>query len=248
MHIKISPLTMLFCVLVSPRAETVTNSIGMTLVMVRPAEFRMGSPADEPMRQQEEKLHTVRITRAFAISTTEVTQKQWADLMGNNPSANRGDSLPVDSVSWTQAVEFCRKLSEREGRTYRLPMEAEWELACRAEGSEATDTSPIIEAAWYADNAEGASHPVAAKSPNGWGLYDMLGNVSEWCLDYYAPYDQASVEDPRGPLTGRARVLRGGSWKNFKPALRPAARSSAPEAYQLAYVGFRVGLELDHPR
>ena len=215
----------------------------MTLVKISPAEFQMGSPGDEAMRQEEEKAHSVSVTRGFAICSTEVTQKQWAAVMGNNPSAVRGETLPVDSVSWTQATEFCRKLSEREGRTYRLPTEAEWELACRAGLPHAPPATVISQLAWYADNSDGASQPVATKSPNAWGLYDMLGNVAEWCLDYYAAYDQAAVEDPRGPSTGRARVVRGGSWKNFRPALRPAARSSAPEAYQLGYIGFRVVLE-----
>jgi len=215
----------------------------MTLVKIPPAEFQMGSPGDEAMRQDEEKRHTVRITRGFAISATEVTQKQWSAVMGNNPSAVRGESLPVDSVSWTQATEFCRRLSEREGRTYRLPTEAEWELACRAGSSERPDPAVIPLVGWYADNSEGASQPVATKAPNASGLYDMLGNVAEWCLDYYAAYDGAFVQDPRGPSAGRARVVRGGSWKNFKPALRPAARSSAPESYQLGYIGFRVVLE-----
>ncbi len=223
------------------------NSVGMTMVLIPAGTFTMGSPPGEGMRQPEERMHQVRITRPFRIDATEVTQKQWLALMNFNRSDNLGDSLPVENISWKDAVEFCRRLSEREGKTYRLPTEAEWEYACRAGSEDAfSGSDDPTRIAWYDANSSGKTHPVGSLLPNSWGLFDMHGNVAEWCADYYAPYpDQEKFDDPAGPSKGRARVIRGGSWKHFLPALRSAARSSAPASYQLGYVGFRVVMEAD---
>jgi formylglycine-generating enzyme required for sulfatase activity len=260
----------------------------MRMVLISSGRFRMGSPPGEPLRQEEERPHGVTLTRAFRLSATEVTQKQWLALMPLNPSPQKGDDLPVTSVSWLDAREFCRRLSEKEGMTYRLPTEAEWEYACRAESPARADTPglpapsgspdppatsngrdsnassrseiPLDEVAWYVDNSNGVPHPVARKAPNGWGLYDMLGNVAEWTLDAYAPYpvvpasgsgsgsgsasDESPIFDPTGPETGITKVVRGGAYRSFPPALRCAARTGVPESYQLPHVGFRVVQEV----
>jgi formylglycine-generating enzyme required for sulfatase activity len=229
-----------------PAADVVANSLGMRMVRVPPGTFLMGSPPAEPLRQEEETPHRVTLTRAFRVAATEVTQKQWLALMPQNRSPQVGDDLPVTSVSWEEAQEFCVKLSEKEGTSYRLPTEAEWEYACRAgnvfppAGGEG-----FASVAWYADNSEGTTHPVGSKRPNSWGLHDTLGNVAEWTLDAYGAYPRVEEEkDPTGPAAGSSRVVRGGSWRSFPPALRCAARVGTPASYQLPHVGLRVVQEV----
>ncbi len=224
--------------------ETVANSVGMKLTLVPAGEFRMGSPADEKGREAEETPHRVTIGRAFRIGTTEVTQAQWKAVMGARRGRFEGDDLPVEDVSWNDAVAFCQKLSKAEGKTYRLPTEAEWEYACRAGAAGRFAADDLDALAWYDDNSEGRTHPVAAKKPNAWGLYDMHGNVAEWCADYYAPYPPGDAADPAGPPEGKARVVRGGSFASFDRGCRSASRSSARPAYQMKVIGLRVVLEL----
>jgi formylglycine-generating enzyme required for sulfatase activity len=219
----------------------------MRMVRVPAGSFRMGSPPGEPLRQEEESPRRVTLTRAFRIAATEVTQRQWLALMPQNHSPQRGDDLPVTSVSWPEAREFCLKLSQKEGARYRLPTEAQWEYACRAGGASPPLSGVDLAAvAWYADDSGGTTHPVGSKSPNAWGLHDMLGNVGEWTLDAYEPYPRVEEEtDAVGPATGSTRVVRGGSWRGFPPALRCAARTGTPESYQLPHVGLRVVLEIE---
>jgi formylglycine-generating enzyme required for sulfatase activity len=225
-------------------AVATLDSVGLRMVLVPAGSFVMGSPPDAPLRQEEEVPRRVTVTRAFRISATEVTQRQWLALMPTNRSPHRGDDLPVTSVSWREAEEFCRKLSQKEGATYRMPTEAEWEYACRA-GADLGGATDLGAVAWYAENAGGVTHPVGQKEPNAWGLHDMLGNVAEWTLDAYGPYPRVGKEaDPKGPATGSTRVVRGGSWRGFLPALRCAARVGAPESYQLPHVGLRVVREV----
>jgi len=226
--------------------DRITNSIGVQLAWIPAGDFLMGSPYDEPGRQDDEFQHKVTITRPFRIGVTEITQAQWQTVMGINRSQFKGDSLPVEKISWKDAVKFCQKLSEKEGRTYRLPTEAEWEYACRAGGTKRFAGSENIEdIAWYANNSRNTTHPVGSKEPNAWGLYDMTGNVSEWCADYYAPdYPEQAVSDPAGPAEGKYHVIRGGAWDTFLPGCRCAARSSAPASYQFKQTGFRLLLEV----
>jgi formylglycine-generating enzyme required for sulfatase activity len=230
-----------------PAGDVVTNSLGMRMVRVPAGTFLMGSPPGEPLRQEEEVPHRVTLTRAFRIAATEVTQKQWLTLMPQNRSPQTGDDLPVTSVSWEEAQEFCLRLSEKEGATYRLPTEAEWEYTCRAGGASPPAAGAELAAfAWYADNSGGATHPAGSKDPNGWGLHDMLGNVAEWTLDAYGPYPRVEeAKDPKGSAAGSTWVVRGGSWRSFPPALRCAARVGTPESYQLPHVGLRVVQEVD---
>jgi len=232
----------------APKAgDVITNAVGMKLAHIPAGEADMGSPADEKGREEEESRHRVKITRPFRMGVTEVTQAQWKAVMGQRRGGFDGDNLPVEEVTWKDAVAFCEKLSKQEGKTYRLPTEAEWEYACRAgamgrfSGGEKLD-----ELAWYDDNGEEKTHPVATKKPNAWGLYDMHGNVAEWCADFYAaPYAAQAAGDPAGPAQGTSRVVRGGSWSSFERGCRCASRSNANPAHQMKTVGFRVVLEDD---
>lgn len=227
--------------------QAMVNSVGMGLVYIPAGSFGMGSPFDEPGRQEDEFPHQVTLSRPFYMGATEVTQAQWQAVMGRNPSNFQGDDRPVEKVSWRDAAAFCRKLSELEDRTYRLPTEAEWEYACRA-GSQARygGGGRLEDLGWYSDNSGGTTHTVGTRTANAWRLFDMHGNVSEWCGDYYDPdYPEKEVADPVGPDQGTYRVIRGGSWGYFARACRCAARSSAPASYQLVQTGFRVVLEID---
>ena len=226
--------------------DVVVNSAGIKLAYISAGEFEMGSSIDEKGRAEDEMRHRVKLTRAFRIGVTEVTQGQWEAVMGYNRSNFKGADLPVEKMSWREAVAFCKKLSHNEGERYRLPTEAEWEYACRAGATGAFGgTGNIDEMAWYADNSEEKSHPVGTKKANGWGLSDMHGNVAEWCSDRYgAEYPEGGVVDPNGPGEGTYRVVRGGSWSHFARACRCAARSSVPESYQLRQTGFRVVMEI----
>jgi len=230
------------------RSNVLVNSLGMRMVLVPAGSFQMGSPPGEPFRQDEEVPHRVRLTRSFRIAATEVTQRQWRALMPHDRSLVRGDDLPVTNVSWREAREFCEKLSDEEGALYRLPTEAEWEYACRAGHEAPIRREDLPAVAWSAESGEDATHPVGGKAPNAWGLLDMLGNVAEWTLDTYGPYPRGEEEDdPAGPADGRTKVVRGGAFRSFPPALRCAARTGTPASYQLAHVGFRVVQETGPP-
>jgi formylglycine-generating enzyme required for sulfatase activity len=226
----------------SPGA-TMVNSVGMKLIYIPPGQFRMGSGPAEPGRHDDETAHDVKITRGFWIAPTEVTQAQWQKVMGFNRSEPKGDNLPANKLSWPQAVDFCRKLSQAEGPTYRLPTEAQWEYACRAGSGGPYSGGQLDEVAWHMDNSDEKPHEVAGKKPNAWGLHDMHGNAAEWCRDLYQrDLGSAPVVDPAGPAEGAggARVVRGGSWGHFARACRSAARASFNPAYPLERVGLRV--------
>ena len=229
----------------SSGARSVTNSIGMKLVRVPPGEFVMGSAADEKGRHDDETPHPVRITRGFYIAATEVTQAQWQAVMGFNPCRTKGRKLPVHGISWSQAVEFCKKLGAKEGGTYRLPTEAEWEYACRA-GSKAAfaGSGDPDKMAWHMDNSGERPRQVATRAPNAWGIYDMHGNAMEWTADFFAgAYDGKAATDPKGAKEGNTRVARGGSWLHFPRACRSAARASVRPASGPQHLGFRVVMD-----
>ena len=228
-------------------AET-TNSIDMKFVRIQPGTFMMGSPQDEAGREKNEVRHKVTLTRAFMIQTTPVTQKQWKSLMDRNTSIFQGEDLPVERVTWAEAEAFCEKLSTKEGKHYRLPTEAEWEYACRAGTTTAyyagNNEAALGEAGWYGANSEEKTHPVGQKKPNAWGLYDMHGNVSQWCQDRHGDYPAGNASDPKGPADGSSRILRGGCWAESAKECRCARRSwNGPDIRQ-PYYGFRVCLDL----
>jgi formylglycine-generating enzyme required for sulfatase activity len=230
-----------------------TNSIGMKLSLIPPGQFTMGSPPKEEWHRDDEVLHRVTISQPFYMAATEVTQQQWTALMGTNPSFCTGDELPVETVTWDQAAEFCRKLSAKEGSTYRLPTEAEWEYACRAGTTTPFHTGKTIspDQANYDGNSTYAGGPkgefreetttAGNFAPNAWGLHDMHGNVWEWCADWYGgPYPTGDVTDPKGPDSGDRRIFRGGCWMNFPAVCRSANRAKVvPKSWNF-HLGFRV--------
>ena len=198
------------------------NGVTMKLVLIPAGKFIMGSPDSEHGHQPDEgPQHVVVISKPFYMGVTEVTQAQYEAVMGTNPKnpyAFKGPANPVDSASWNEAVEFCRKLSEKTGKTVRLPTEAEWEYACRAgtktRFSFGDSEGALGDYAWYMGNSGNKTQPVGRKKPNPWGLYDMHGNVMEWCADMYGNYSSEASTDPQAPGSGGRRVFRGGSWRN----------------------------------
>lgn len=252
-----------------PLRKEWTNYLGMSFVLVEPGEGTLGVLRGEP----DESAHVVRLTRPILIAAQEVTQAEFQAVMGSNPScyatdgakgdvieSGVGDRLlkeantahhPVDSVSWDEANEFCRSLGDREGRTYRLPTEAEWEWVCRDRGAVVwtafVPNDLWKETAWLhlIDGVIVRSPgPVGSRSPNDVGVYDMFGNVAEWCSDYYSPtyYAEAAI-DPQGPTTGSKRVIRGGAFDTSPPSEIVHRTSLLPTERRLS-VGFRVVVDL----
>ncbi|MDY6988014.1 MAG: formylglycine-generating enzyme family protein [Thermodesulfobacteriota bacterium] len=236
------------------QGESFTNSIGMTFVPIPPGTFVMGSPQNEKGRRENEHEHLVTLTRAFYCQVTEVTQGQWLEVMGNSPShfQDCGDDCPVEFVSWNDCQEFIMELNRREGgNKYRLPAEAEWEYACRAGSQRAFATGRILETGcghvpyldavgWYCGNSGKRPHPAARKSPNAFGLYDMHGNMWEWCEDWYGIYPSGHVTDPTGPPSGSGRVLRGGGWHEDAEDCRSAIRVGRSPESKAGTLGFRL--------
>ncbi|MEE4355519.1 MAG: SUMF1/EgtB/PvdO family nonheme iron enzyme [Desulfococcaceae bacterium] len=241
--------------------KTISNSLGMKFVYIKPGTFMMGSPEDEPGRGSDEKQHKVTLTKAFYMQTTEVTQGQWKSVMGNNPSdfKNCGDDCPVENVSWNDVQEFIIKLNEKEGKEiYRLPTEAEWEYAARSGGKAEvfagfSDETLLDQYANFCDkNCEfdwkSEKHddgykntsPVGKFRPNGIGLYDMSGNVWEWCQDWYGEYPVTAVENPEGPKGGSNRVARGGGWSSNAQPCRSANRYWDGPVNRNRNLGFRL--------
>ncbi len=234
------------------RREPIRTALGMTFVWVPPGTLLAGSPPEETHRRDDEPQHAVTLTRGLYLAAHPVTQAQWRAVMGNVPALFPGDTLPVEKVSWDDCQEFCERLSLQEGAEHRLPTEAEWEYACRAgtAGPFHTGSTLSTEQANY-DGREaygkgttrpfrGATTPVGTFPANAWGLFDMHGNVWEWCSDWYGPYPASHTTDPTGPAEGDARVLRGGSWLNPPWYCRSAYRYWADPATRAGHIGFRV--------
>jgi formylglycine-generating enzyme required for sulfatase activity len=245
------------CRVLAQSPKEITNSIGMKLVLIPKGAFMMGSPESE-VRIADATQHEVTISKDYYLGVTEVTQGQYKQVMGTNPSWNQGDKIqvessmhPVEQVSWEDAIEFCKKLSDlpeekKAGRVYRLPTEAEWEYACRAGSKTAysfgESAKSLSEYAWSGENANSQTHPVQEKKPNAWGLYDMHGNVSEWCSDWYGEYNKAAVSDPTGPKVGPLRVFRGGGWRFEAAVCRSAVRCGMSRSGYANINGLRVAL------
>ncbi|MDR1218399.1 MAG: formylglycine-generating enzyme family protein [Treponema sp.] len=229
-------------------------------VLVPAGTFSMGSGNGD---SDEKPMHQVTISKAFYMSDHEVTQKEWVEVMGNNPSNWKGDDLPVEQVSWFDAIEYCNKRSIREGLMpaysgsgeyircdfkasgYRLPTEAEWEWAAKGGGKdfmvyEYSGSNSVDGVAWHSGNSGGQTHPVKTKGKNSLGLYDMSGNVWEWCWDWYEAYSSGSQTDPSGAAAGSYRVPRGGSWDYDAQILRSAYRYGHTPSDGSSDVGFRL--------
>jgi formylglycine-generating enzyme required for sulfatase activity len=203
------------------------------MVFVKGSTFQMGSPAHETDRYDDEVQHAVTLSD-FEIGKYPVTQKLWTDIMGSNPSHFKGDALPVEQVSWEDCQEFLKKLNQKTGKKYRLPTEAEWEFAvCGGTFSTSfqyAGSNDLNEVSWYSGNSGAKTHPVGQKKANKLGLYDISGNVWEWCADWYGKYPANAQTNPAGPASGPRRVLRGGSWHLNARYCRVAYRDySTPE-------------------
>ena len=229
------------------------------MVWIKPGTFVMGSPVDEKDRDlDEDQLTQVIFESGFWMGKYEVTQREYEKIMGANPSWFQGESsLPVDRVTWEEAVGYCARLTQTEfaagrlplGYVYRLPTEAEFEYACRAGTTtrynygDDLDYSQLANYAWYSANSGATTHPVWQKKTNLWGLYDINGNVLEWCLDWYRdPYPGGSLVRPSGPAAGVTRVLRGGGWNYEAKSCRSAYRENVIPSRRAIYVGFRMVL------
>ena len=225
--------------------DVMTNSIGMKLVYIPAGEFMMGSNTGG---SDEKPAHKVKLSKGFYMGVYEVTQSQYRAVMGKSPSKFKGDNNPVEQVSWDDATEFCRKLSQKEGETYTLPTEAQWEYACRSGSSSVysfgNSESSLGDYGWYSSNSGSKTHPVGTKKPNDFGLYDMHGNVWEWCRDWYAKdyYSKGSAVDPKNTQSSSVRVIRGGGWGNLANRCRSAGRRRDGPGSRSSGIGFRVVL------
>ena len=237
-----------------------SNNVQAGFAWIKPGIFSMGSPQSEVDRDNIEGPQTrVTITRGFWMGIHEVTQKEFSSVMGSNPSQFKGDLLPVEQVIWYDATNYCAKLTVKGrhagqlpmGSVFRLPTEAEWEYACRAgtktRFSQGDDPGYVNlgKFAWYRANSGNQTHSVGQKLPNEWGLYDMYGNVYEWCSSWYGVYPGGSVVDPKGPPSGAYRAMRGGSWLYFGGDCRSASRGNYDPSDGLDdFFGFRVVLAM----
>jgi len=248
---------LLLAVVYSVFAQTSTAPKGF--VRIEGGTFIMGSPANETGRSDNEIQHRVTVS-SFYMSRYEVAQADYEEVMGTNPSQTKGFNLPVTNVSWFDAIEYCNRLSQREGLTpaytingttvtwnrnangYRLPTEAELEYACRAGTTTAYNTGAAIRnsTGWYDANSGKRIHPVGEKPANAWGLHDMHGNVWEWCWDWYGAYSTANQTDPVGASSGSSRVFRGGSWGLSAQFARSAYRGYDDPTNQYFDLGFRL--------
>jgi formylglycine-generating enzyme required for sulfatase activity len=237
-----------------PPTKEFENKIGMKFVLIPAGTFVMGSPVNEAERNEDERQHEVTITKPFYLQTTELTQGQWKKVMKCIPFSffyfkECGDDCPVENGSWRWAQDFVRELNKMEGTNkYRLPTEAEWEYACRA-GSTTTyhfgsSDDALGDYAWYFENSLSNTHPVGQKKPNAWGLYDMHGNVAEWCQDWYGDYPAGSATEAEGPSGGAYPAPRGRAWVDMAKQLRSASRGRYVPGARLNVIGFRVARDL----
>jgi len=241
----------------------VKSALDLEMIWVEPGTFMMGSPTTEAERYGPETQHKVTLTQGFYLGKYEVTQEQYKKVMGKNPSHFKGNKLPVEDVSWNDAVAFCEALTKMElqnnyGRDdysenkittgsweFNLPTEAQWEYACRAGTTTAYSWGDSIttDNANYYSSGYSQTRDVGLYSANPWGFFDMHGNVFEWTADWYAGYSSGAQTDPEGPATGASPVIRGGSWSHPGSFLRSASRSLFTPAARYSYIGFRVGFQ-----
>ena len=225
----------------------VKDGISIDMVRVEAGTFTMGATAEMKDPWKEEKpTHQVTLTNDYYIGKYEVTQALWKAVMGNNPSNFKGDNLPVEQVSWDDCQEFISKLNRITGKMFRLPTEAEWEYAARggnkSRGYQYSGSNYPSDVAWFWDNSGFDTHAVGTKQPNELGIYDMTGNVCEWCQDWYGAYSSSSQVNPTGAISGSRRVARGGSWFWVDEASRSSSRSTVMPDYGHDWLGLRLVL------
>ena len=225
----------------------VKKGISIDMVRVEAGTFTMGAtPEMKDPYEDEKPTHRVTLTNDYYMGKYEVTQALWQTVMGNNPSNFKGDNLPVEKVSWDDCQEFISKLNRITGKTFRLPTEAEWEYAARggnkSRGYQYSGSNNLSDVAWYDDNSGKKTHAVGTKQANELGIYDMNGNVFEWCQDWYGEYNSSSQVNPTGANSGSYRVLRGGSWGIFARFCRSSCRSSNAPGYRFHNLGLRLVL------
>ena len=222
--------------------KSIYDSIDNDLVLISPGKFLMGSPITEPGRNEDEIQHEITISRPFYLGKFEVSQDLWENIMGNfpDPTIGKGSNLPVSGLSWNDCQDFIKKLNENTTGGYRLPTEAEWEYACRAGAKTAYSFGETLtnkEANFFDTGAK----PLGSYNPNAFGLYDMHGNVWEWCNDWKGKYSANAETDPQGPLSGTEHILRGGSFITLLPSVRSSNRFTLySETYKNHYYGFRL--------
>ena len=227
---KLAGANICFKVVTNYSGRFTVNGVSFEMVRVEGGTFRMGATSEQEDEADgdETPVHSVTLS-SYYIGKTEVTQALWQAVMGSNPSGFEGADLPVECVNWNDCQEFIQKLNSLTGRNFRLPTEAEWEFACRGGnnscGYKYSGSNDIDDVAWYDGNSGGKTHPVATKAPNELGIYDMSGNVYEWCSDWYGDYTANSQTNPTGPRSGEFRVGRGGCWcdyaRNGRSSFRP---------------------------
>ena len=223
---------------VSGPLETHCNPLGICFEKLPAGTFIMGSNPQGTAPQNGDRRHRVTFTHPLYVQSTEVTRDQWAAVTGRPlPLTAECPECPATGISWEALQAFIAQLNAIDARGYRLPTEAEWEYAARAGD---THTPPIRKKTWYRGNANGRPQPVGTRRPNAWGLYDMQGNVWEWCHDFFGEYAAGPSIDPTGPSTGTHRVVRGGSFDNALPECRPTHRNAFPPDHGGGNIGFRL--------
>ena len=220
------------------------------MVYVKGGTFTMGATAEQGSDAQSDEKPTHSVTVSdFYIGRYEVTQAQWKAVMGSNPSYFKGDNLPVEWVSWDDIQEFIKKLNAKTGKRFRLPTEAEWEYAARggnkSKGYKYSGSNSVYDVAWYYSNSDNKTHPVGQKRPNELGIYDMSGNVFEWCQDWDGNYSSSSQTNPSGPSSGTFRVLRGGCWVDYSSYSRVSYRLSLTPGSRKNGSGFRLACSVE---
>ena len=230
----------------SERTFTI-NGVSFDMVLVKAGTFTMGATPEQEYPYDDEKLaHQVTLTRSYYMGKTQVTQALWKAVMGDNPSCFEGDNKPVEQVSWDDCQEFISELNAATGKNFRLPTEAEWEFAARGGNKsnhyQYSGSDNIDDVAWYDDNSGDETHYVASKQPNELGIYDMSGNVWEWCSDWYGGYSSKSQTNPTGAKSGSYRVNRGGGWSNLAGYCRSSGRSLYSPGRRDDDLGLRLAL------
>ena len=228
-------------------ASEIINDYVNSMVYVEGGTFTMGATSEQgsDAYNWEKPAHSVALS-SFYIGKTEVTQELWQAVMGSNPSEFKGAKRPVENVSWDDCQEFISKLNQKTGKQFRLPTEAEWEYAARggnsSQGYKYSGSNSVDDVAWYEDNSGSTTHEVATKRANELGLYDMSGNVLEWCSDWYGSYSSSAQTNPTGPSSGSNRVLRGGSWRNLAGSCRVSDRKDFSPGFRFHHLGLRLAL------